>query len=78
LLEYKRKILRKENLGNDELIDNWEVKYKYYVPLKGFAEDSINDEFPRIGKGLSISGKESQAAKGRKSKAFSTRSGCIY
>lgn len=71
MLEHKRDILRNQDLAGDELIDSWEQGYQHYVPLKGFAEDSIDEQYPRIGKGLSIKGKESKHALGRQSMAYS-------
>ena len=70
-LAYKRSLLKKNDLLSDELFDAWQKGYKHYVPLKGWAEDAIDENHPRIGSGLSIKGKESKEALGRKSRADS-------
>ena len=58
----------KRELQGDDLTDTWEATYKYYVPLKGYAE---NEDYPRIGRGFDIRGKESMRALGRRSMAES-------
>ncbi len=49
----------------------WKQAYKHYVPLRGHAElDPQGDAtFPRVGRPLSVKGRESQRAFGRESKA---------
>ncbi len=49
----------------------WKQSYKHYVPLRGHAElDPQGDAaFPRVGRPLSVKGRESQRAFGRESKA---------
>ena len=71
MLEHKRGILRRQGLEKDDVVDTWENKYRFYVPLKGFAVDAIDDQYPRIGQGLSIKGKESRRSAGRRSLAAS-------
>lgn len=71
MLAHKRDVLRRSGLMSVDAVDQWRDNYQYYVPLKGWAEDAINDSFPRIGKGLSIKGKESKKAAGRRSLAYS-------
>ena len=49
----------------------YDSMYNFFVPLRGFAEDEVNEEgYPvRTGKGYEIQGKETRRALGRKSKA---------
>jgi hypothetical protein len=53
----------------------WDGLYENYVPLKGWAEPSLEGEFmegqdrPRVGSGFDIRGQESKRALGRTSKA---------
>lgn len=56
-----------ESLADEDMIDAWDESYKYYVPLKGYAHDETNKNYPRIGKGFDIRGKESLRALGRRS-----------
>jgi hypothetical protein len=67
LLEIKRSFMKDFGLVNERTTDLWQKQYKYYVPLKGFAMDEATKKMPRVGKGFSISGKESIQALGRKS-----------
>ena len=41
LLETKRESYREAGLVNENQIDDWSERYRYYVPLKGFAEDTL-------------------------------------
>ena len=53
-----------------EVLDDWSSRYKYYVPLSGFAGDTTVDGVPNNkGKGLSVYGLEIPKAKGRTSLA---------
>lgn len=69
MLDHKRSMMENMSLERGDTIDIWQNTYDYYVPLKGLAEDSINELHPRIGKGLSIKGPESKRAEGRRSRA---------
>ncbi|MDF0750270.1 hypothetical protein NLU14_08510 [Marinobacter sp. 71-i] len=71
MLAMRRKILKSAGLLDEDTVGAWESSYKHYVPLKGWATDEQQSDTPRIGKGFAISGKESQMAAGRKSKAAS-------
>lgn len=71
MLAMRRKILKSAGLLDEDTVGAWEASYKNYVPLKGWATDEQQSDTPRIGKGFAISGKESQMAAGRKSKAAS-------
>ncbi len=66
LLDEKRRIAR--FLAGDEAVDTWNEVYKFYVPLKGQAVDDSGGNFPRVGKGFDIRGKESMRALGRRTK----------
>lgn len=63
----RRKALLKANLIGRGA-DAWDGSYKYYVPLKGHADDKISKEFARTGKGFDIRGKETLRALGRRTK----------
>lgn len=57
-------------LVEQEVLDDWNSRYKYYVPLSGFAGDTTVDGAPNNkGKGLSVYGLEIPKAKGRTSLA---------
>lgn len=65
-----RNVYIKGGLVSEENIDDWSDRYKYYVPLSGFAADTNVDGLPnRKGKGLSVYGLEVPKAKGRTSMA---------
>lgn len=65
-----RNVYTKGGLVSEENIDDWSDRYKYYVPLSGFAADTNVDGLPnRKGKGLSVYGLEVPKAKGRTSMA---------
>ena len=65
-----RDVYTKGGLVSEENIDDWSDRYKYYVPLSGFAADTNVDGLPnRKGKGLSVYGLEVPKAKGRTSMA---------
>ena len=40
MLQLKRNRMRDSSLVSDDLLDSWQDRYKYYVPLKGFAADA--------------------------------------
>jgi len=65
-----RNVYTKGGLVSEENIDDWSDRYKYYVPLSGFAADTNVNGLPnRKGKGLSVYGLEVPKAKGRTSMA---------
>jgi len=83
LLENTRKTLSDSGLIAEELIQDWSSRYKYYVPLVGFAEDTLIDpetgrELQRpqsknnlINSQMTVSGQLIKKAKGRESLADS-------
>lgn len=71
MLETRRNIIREAGLEGDDVVDAWEASYRYYVPLKGWAEDEQQDGMARTGKGFNIAGKESKRAMGRSTEAAS-------
>ena len=68
-----RELLVNGGLISEEEVSSWDNKYDFYVPLKGFADNELNDKgfAIRTGKGYEIQGKESRRALGRRSKADS-------
>ena len=59
-------------LLSEQQADAWRQIYKFYVPLRGFAEmdpDSFEDRPNLGGSGVNVRGKESQRALGRESRA---------
>ena len=68
-----RELLVNGGLISEEEVSSWDNKYEFYVPLKGFADNELNDQgfAIRTGKGYEIQGKESRRALGRRSKADS-------
>lgn len=70
MIENTRKDLLKAGLIDRDTFDNWSQKYAAYVPLRGFdiGEDE-NPDFPRVGRGYDVRGREAFAALGRRSKA---------
>jgi len=77
MLRERRRVIIDGGLEDDGLIDAWEDKYKNYVPLKGFAENELDDSRPKTGQGFNIGGKESKRALGRGSEAASPSSFAI-
>ena len=77
MLETRRETMRSAGLEQDGMIDAWENKYEFYVPLKGWAVDEQQDSMARTGKGFNIAGKESKRAMGRSSEAASPSSYAI-
>lgn len=67
----RRDLLRESGLEDDSLIDVWDANYQFYVPLKGFAEDSEGKTIAKTGSGFDIRGKESMKAMGRRTMAES-------
>ena len=65
-----RDVYTANGLVAKENVDDWVARYKYYIPLSGFAADTNADGLPnRQGKGLSVYGLEVPKAKGRTSLA---------
>jgi phospholipid N-methyltransferase len=77
MLETRRETMRSAGLEEDGMIDAWENKYEFYVPLKGWAVDEQQDGMARTGSGFNIAGKESKRAMGRSSEAASPSSYAI-
>jgi hypothetical protein len=77
MLETRRETMRSAGLEEDGMIDAWENKYEFYVPLKGWAADEQQDSMARTGSGFNIAGKESKRAMGRSSEAASPSSYAI-
>ena len=72
ILQEQRDLIRNGNLEDKEgLVDTWEAKYNFYVPLKGFAADTESAGIGGTGKGFNIGGKESKRALGRSSESAS-------
>lgn len=70
MIEKSRKDLLKSGLINRETFDAWSMKYASYVPLRGFElGEAENPDFPRVGRGYDVRGRESMQALGRRSKA---------
>lgn len=70
--ELQRQVMASNGLVSDDVVNTWNKQYKYYVPLKGIAQDNGGDKgvmLPRTGRGYNIGGKEVKIALGRSSKA---------
>ncbi len=68
MLKEHRDRMVKNQLLDAETVEDWESRYKFYVPLKGFAaEENIEADYTMSDKtrGFSITGSESLKAKGR-------------
>ena len=68
LLQYQRDLMVEYGLLDELSKEDWEARYDFYVPLKGFYDANDPDKF-KTGtgtKGFSIVGSESMKAKGRK------------
>ena len=70
--EYRERMVTSGLLDQDTRED-WEERFKFYVPLKGFAAEEKGDQYSRDAKsrGFSVVGKESMKARGRKTLPFS-------
>lgn len=67
-----RRALFDGGLIDRETFDAWNNTFKYYVPLRGYAEGSEHEEsLAKQGAGVDVRGKESKQAFGRKSRADS-------
>lgn len=57
-------------LVNEEALEQWNAAYENYVPLRGFAENTEEDEASlSTGRGMDVRGPESRRALGRESAA---------
>lgn len=69
-LQKTRDIYIQNDLVSKDTIADWDASYKYYVPLVGFAVDTIADNKPsEKGKGKSLYGQIIPQAKGRTTEA---------
>jgi len=48
MMDYTRKIMTDSGLETEQAVQEWNARYKYYVPLQGFAEDTLID--PKTGR----------------------------
>ncbi len=71
ITEKRRELLRESGLEDEALLDVWDANYQFYVPLKGYADDSEGKTIAKTGKGFDIRGKESMKAMGRRTMAES-------
>ena len=83
MIEYMRKTYTDSGLITQDRVSDWNQRYNYYVPLKGFAEDTLIDpktgrEIKRLGTSnnliksqMTVSGQIVKKAKGRESLADS-------
>jgi N12 class adenine-specific DNA methylase len=70
LLQFSRDERADAGLLSAEQLDSWNSAYKFYVPLRGFAELDNGDARPNTGgQGITVRGAESKKAFGRRSKA---------
>ena len=56
MLDLKRDAYKRSGLIDEKQIDDWNENYKYYVPLKGFAEDTIEVDGVKQERRLSTNG----------------------
>lgn len=74
MLANTRDTLVDSGLETSDAVESWSETYKNYVPLKGFANNEIDDKGDVIkptGKGFNIRGKETMRAMGRRTMADS-------
>jgi hypothetical protein len=62
MIQLQREMVLEGSLEDDGTVAAWQSKYKHYVPLKGWAEDTKAQGRPGAGGGFSIRGKESKRA----------------
>ena len=48
MMDFTRKIMIDSGLEAEQAVREWDARYKYYVPLQGFAEDTLID--PKTGR----------------------------
>jgi hypothetical protein len=70
--EYRERMVTSGLLDEDTRAD-WEERFRFYVPLKGFAAQDDGETYVRDARsrGFSVVGKESMKARGRKTLPFS-------
>jgi hypothetical protein len=56
MIDMKRDAYEKSGLVAKDLIDDWQDRYRYYVPLKGIAEDTLDGAGRKIERKQSVSG----------------------
>lgn len=68
MMDFQRDIMVKSGLLDKDTREDWEEKFDFYVPLKGFAAEPEGDSYASqsVSRGFSVVGKESMRAKGRK------------
>lgn len=75
LKDYQQKTLdiyKRQDLVSEDALADWQQQYRYYVPLVGFAVDTIEESSPQTnGGGRSLFGSVVPGAKGRTSEAGS-------
>lgn len=74
MLANTRNRLVDSGLETVDAVETWDSKYKYYVPLKGFANNEVDEKGSAVkpaGKGFNIRGKETIRALGRRTMADS-------
>ena len=71
ITQKRRELMRDAGLEDESLLDVWDATYEFYVPLKGYAEDSEGNTVAKTGSGFDIRGKESMRAMGRRTIAES-------
>lgn len=71
ITQKRRELMRDAGLEDESLLDVWDATYDFYVPLKGYAEDSEGNSVAKTGSGFDIRGKESMRAMGRRTIAES-------
>ena len=71
ITQKRRELMRDAGLEDESLLDVWDATYEFYVPLKGYAEDSEGNSVAKTGSGFDIRGKESMRAMGRRTIAES-------
>lgn len=74
MLKSTRQRLIDSGLETVDAVESWDSAYKFYVPLKGFANNEVDTEGNSVkptGRGFSIRGKETMKAMGRRTMAES-------
>lgn len=74
MLVNTRNRLVESGLETVDAVESWDTAYKFYVPLKGFANNEIDTEGNSVkptGRGFNIRGKETMKAMGRRTMAES-------
>lgn len=71
LIDETRRIMVAGGLIKQATADEWAAKYRYYVPLRGWADSETTDDALGVGHGFDIRGPETKKALGRRSRADS-------